>query len=263
MATPLKLYRELADWWPLISAPEDYADEARDAVRFIRGASKIPVRTLLELGSGGGNNASHLKRSFQLTLVDLSPGMLRVSRALNPECEHVAGDMRTVRLGRLFDAVFLHDAIMYMRTEADLRAALETASAHLRPGGVAYLTPDHTTESFRPSTGHGGHDERRKGGRRPRAARYLEWTLPPSGRASREYAVHYAFLLKDGHGSVHLVHDAHREGLFPRPTWLRLLREVGLVPRRATRLEGGRKYDVFLGLKPLTSSPGRNRSARG
>ena len=30
--------------------------------------------------------------------------------------------MRNVRLGRTFDAVFVHDAIMYMTTEVDLRA---------------------------------------------------------------------------------------------------------------------------------------------
>jgi hypothetical protein len=31
--------------------------------------------------------------------------MLDVSRALNPECEHIEGDIRTVRLERSFDAV--------------------------------------------------------------------------------------------------------------------------------------------------------------
>ena len=254
----MKLYGELAGWWPLISAPEDYADEARDAVRFIRGGAIIPVRTLLELGSGGGNNASHLKRWFRLTLVDPSAGMRRVSRTLNPECEHLAGDMRTVRLGRLFDAVMIHDAIMYMRTESDLRAALATAAAHLRPGGVAYLAPDFTAETFRPGTGEGGHDERPTPGRRPRAARYLEWTLSPIRRGGSEYAVHYAFLLRECDGSVRLVRDVHREGLFPRATWLRLLREVGLRPRRAIRIEDGRRYDVFLGRKPVART-GRPR----
>jgi hypothetical protein len=46
-----------------------------------------------------------------MTLVEPSVGMLAVSRALNPDLEHVQGDMRTVRLGRHFDAVFVHDAI--------------------------------------------------------------------------------------------------------------------------------------------------------
>ncbi|MEA2702730.1 MAG: hypothetical protein QOD63_675, partial [Actinomycetota bacterium] len=68
---------------------------------------------MLELGSGGGHNAVHLVADFAMTLVDLSDQMLDVSRRLNPGCEHVVGDMRTVRLGRSFDAVFVHDAVDY------------------------------------------------------------------------------------------------------------------------------------------------------
>ena len=96
---------------------------------------------VLELGSGGGNNASHLKAHFRLTLVDRSPQMLAVSRRLNPECEHVEGDMRSVRLGRTFDAVFVHDAIAYMTTEDDLRAVFATAFEHCRPAGWRCSSP--------------------------------------------------------------------------------------------------------------------------
>jgi SAM-dependent methyltransferase len=115
---PLKhrFYTDLASWWPLISAPEEYAEEAAFAASLLRMANP-PTRTVLELGSGGGSNAFHLKSEFELTLVDLSEEMLAVSRQLNPECEHLLGDMRTVRLGRCFDAVLVHDAIDYMTTE--------------------------------------------------------------------------------------------------------------------------------------------------
>ncbi len=83
----------------------------RDAAR---GAGSGPVREVLELGSGGGNNASHMKHAFAMTLVEPADGMHHISRALNPECEHVPGDMRTVRLGRAFDAIFVHEAVIYM-----------------------------------------------------------------------------------------------------------------------------------------------------
>ena len=105
------LYRDLASWWPLLSRPEEYAEEAAFAASLLRTA-KPPTRTVLELGSGGGNNAFHLKRDFEMTLVDLSDDMLAVSRELNPECEHVLGDMRKLRLDRTFDVVFVHDAIV-------------------------------------------------------------------------------------------------------------------------------------------------------
>ena len=90
----------------LLTRPEDYTDEAERYRRLILDACPV-ARTLLELGAGGGNNASHLKAHFTCTLADVSPQMLTVSRRLNPECEHVLGDMRTMRLGRTFDAVFV------------------------------------------------------------------------------------------------------------------------------------------------------------
>jgi hypothetical protein len=37
--------------------------------------------------------------------------MLAVLRRLNPECDHRRGDMRAGRLGRAFDAAFVHDAV--------------------------------------------------------------------------------------------------------------------------------------------------------
>src|SRR5438094_3834433 len=166
-----KLYAEFSSWFHLLSAPPDYAEEAEFA-RSLLGDSG----TLLELGSGGGNNASHLKAHFKMTLVDLSPGMLDLSRKLNPECEHLLGDMKTLRLERTFDAVFIHDAIMYMTNEADLRLALETAFVHCRPGGAALFMPDVIRETFVSLTTHGGHDSPAGDGR---SIRYIEWTFDP------------------------------------------------------------------------------------
>jgi SAM-dependent methyltransferase len=218
-----KLYDELASWWPLLSVPEDYADEAAFFHRTLLDACAQPPQTLLELGSGGGNNASHLKAHFHMTLVDRAPGMLAVSRALNPECEHIEGDMRTLRLGRLFDAVFIHDAIMYLTSERELRQAIETCFVHCRPGGAALLAPDYVRENFQPTTEHGGHDGAGRG------LRYLEWTWDPDP-TDCTYLTDFAYLLREADGAVRVEHDRHVEGLFPRATWLRLLSEVGFAP---------------------------------
>ena len=224
------MYNELASWWPLLSPPSDYEDEAAFYQEALLGACQRPGKTLLELGSGGGNNASFLKKRFEMTLVDRSPGMLEVSRSLNPECGHVEGDMRTVRLGRRFDCVFIHDAVAYMATEKDLRKAMETAFVHCEPGGAALFTPDHVRESFRPSTSHGGVDG---GGR---GLRYLEWTWDPDP-ADTSYVVDFAYLLRERDGSVRAEQERHILGLFARNDWLRLLSEVGFRPR-AVPFEG-------------------------
>src|SRR5262252_6393740 len=50
-----KLYTELASWFHLLSSPQDYAEEAEFAGKTLIEASRIPIREVLELGSGGGN----------------------------------------------------------------------------------------------------------------------------------------------------------------------------------------------------------------
>lgn len=239
-----KLYRELSSWWPILSAPEDYAEEASFYRKLIASASTTPPRTLLELGCGGGNNASHLKRDFCMTLVDLSPGMLEVSRSLNPECEHILGDMRTVRLGRPFDAVFIHDAITYMASLEDLRLAIETAYVHCKPGGVALFAPDHVRETFRPATEHGGHD------REGRAMRYLSWTWDPDP-GDTTYVTDFAYLLREENGRVRCLYDRHVCGLFRREEWLRTIASTGFEAQAVPfeHSEAG-SCGVFLGVKP-------------
>ena len=109
---------------------------------------------------------------------DLAPWfhlLTHPSWSSNPECEHVQGDMRTLRLGRTFDAVFVHDAVAYLTTERELAATIETAVSHTKPGGVALFVPDAVRDSFEPGTSHGGHD-----GPDGRALRYLEWRPTPN-----------------------------------------------------------------------------------
>jgi hypothetical protein len=48
---------------------------------------------------------------------------------------------------------------------------------------------------------------------------------------------------------VRAAYDVHREGLFPRATWLRLLREVGLAASLAQRTIEGAGYDSFIAIR--------------
>jgi SAM-dependent methyltransferase len=246
-----RLYNDLAAWWPLLSPPEEYGEEAAFYAETLAALLGTPAPTLLELGSGGGSNAFHMKRDFALTLVDLAPGMLAVSQRLNPECEHLVGDMRSLRLGRQFDAVFVHDAICYMTTLDELRQVFETAYVHCRPGGAALFAPDYVRESFHPRTGCGGADADGRG------LRYLEWAWDPDPEDTT-YIVDYAFLLREPAGSVRVEQDRHVEGLFSRADWLRLLGEVGFeaeaVPFEHSELPDW-PLGVFVGRRPARAEP--------
>lgn len=238
------LYGELAEWYPTFATPEQCREEAALLIRALAKASDRAPRTMLELGSGAGNLAFHLKRRFTMTLVDLSPDMLAVSQGQNPECEHVEGDIRSTRLGRAFDAVVVQDAICHMTSEEDLRAVMETAFAHLRPGGVALFVPDFVRETFVEGTDEGGGDSGRG------SVRFLQWITDPDP-SDTTYVVDFAILIRDARGEVRVAHDRHLYGLFPRATWRSLLREAGFKRKAVSVALDGFGRDAFMGRRPL------------
>ncbi|HYO79799.1 MAG TPA: class I SAM-dependent methyltransferase [Bryobacteraceae bacterium] len=227
------MYADLARWWPLLSPKEEYVEEAADLLHQIgRGPG-----TLLELGCGGGSLAWHLKHHWTLTLTDVSPQMLEVCGELNPEAECVVGDMRTIDLGRTFDRVLIHDAIMYMTTVADLEAAIRNAARHCTNEGLIAILPDHVAETYEPSHDSGGHDAPDG-----RGLRYLEWTWDSDPNDS-SFEVAYSIVTRDSSGAVHADLDVHKEGCFSRAQWNDTLHRSGLSARIHQDAWG---RDVFL-----------------
>jgi SAM-dependent methyltransferase len=249
-----RLYTELADWWPLLSPPSHDVEEAEDLLSVLRDATDPPPRTLLELGCGGGSLAYHLKPHLTLTLTDRSPRMLTQSHAVNPECEHLEGDMTSLDLGRAFDAVLIHDAVMYLTDPASVRAALRTARRHCRRGGVLVILPDCVRETFASHTSTGGEDAPDG-----RGLRYLEWAWDPDP-ADHTFEVAFAFLLREADGSVRVELDRHREGLFAREQWLSWLREAGFDPR--IRVDPWRQ-DTFVAIRARDRGREPHRPHRG
>ena len=221
MSTP-RLYGEFADWYYLLTHPDDYEEEAGIFRTTFEEHTRIPIRTMLELGSGGGANATYLKAYYEMTLTDISERMLAQSKTINPECRHVVGDMRSLRLDETFDAVFVHDAVAYMTTDEDLRAAITTVATHLKPGAMALFVPDDIAETYKPSASDGGHEI---GGR---SLRYTQ-THGPMQPDSYVVEVRFTYVLRDG-DTERFVEDAHLTGVFPRTLWLRLMDDAGLEP---------------------------------
>ncbi|MEZ4381230.1 MAG: methyltransferase domain-containing protein [Nannocystaceae bacterium] len=251
-----RLYTDLAGWYHLLTAPSDYAEEAaiyRGHLAAALTAAAIPGPwTLLELGSGGGANASFLKEHFTMTLSDVSPEMLAISRSINPQLEHVVGDMRDLRLDRQFDAVFVHDALSYLRTDDDLRRAIATVAAHCRPGGVALLCPDDVAERLADTHACGGHD-----GADGRGVRYLEWSrrLPGTPADDPGYVADYVYMLRDASGSITTVSERHHLGAHPRARWLELLDAAGFdaEARPFLHSEVSATMELFVGRKRATA----------
>lgn len=214
-----RLYTDLAHWWPLLSSRESYAEEACAHLELLDQALGQRATQILELGSGGGMLASHIGADREVVLTDSSPEMLSLCRTNNPTREVLQADMRSLRLGRRFDAVLLHDAVMYLTTPADLSQTFAAAAAHLRPGGVLLILPDVVKESFQEQTVSGGTTGQP-------AAQLLEWHWDPDPD-DQTYQVDMSYLLKSDTGEIQSVHEQHTLGLFESRTYVQLLREAG------------------------------------
>ncbi len=233
------LYDELIDWYRVLTPVTDYEEEAAAYLARLRAKTNGPLNTLLELGSGAGHNAFYFKRSLTCTLTDVSTKMLALSGELNPECAHELGDMRSLRLGLVFDAVFIHDAIVYMSTREDLLAALETASIHLRPGGAIVVAPDDIRETFKEEA------QLLEGDDGTRSLQCLQWDVDPDPSDS-SYDAHYSLLLRDQDG-VRAAHDVHRCGLFSRSEWVACFDRVGIDADLEMYDVDGDPYPLFAG----------------
>ena len=170
---------------------------------------------------------------------DLAPAMLKISEGLNPSVEHVVGDMRTLRLDRKFDAVFVLDAVSYMVSEADLRQTFETARAHLEPGGVFIAGPDWlegitAIPNLSCKLGKDGE------------LSYAEYVHDPDPDDT-EIELIFNYFIPQEDGSVAVEEDRHRHGLFPLETWLLTMRDAGFesgTRRYPADITGGSGYYI-------------------
>ena len=238
-----RLYDDLADLWPSISPPEDYAEEAAHWRTVLGEKLGEDHHAILELGVGGGHNLSHLSADFAATAVDLSETMLEQCRRLNPGIELHRGDMRRIRLGRKFAAVLIHDAISYLLSEEDLLATFQTAAIHLEPGGVLIASPDRFTETFQaPEIEQTTHVD---GNRR---VTYLEYTYDPDPSDTRIETI--LLYLIETQGCLRIEPDRHVTGLFPRSTWIRRMTEAGFIAniRSFPLATWDRPYELLIGV---------------
>lgn len=216
-----RLYHDLTWLWPTLSPIEDYEEEIAEVISLIDEFAPHKPKTLLDLGCGGGHNDYWLKRRFSITGVDLSEDMLALARRLNPEARYLPGDMRSALLGETFDVVFIADAIDYMLTEADLRAAFETAYAHLNPGGLFLTFAEETKERFEQ---HKTKTVTREG--KGVILTSIENYYDPNPDDTT-YEMTFVYLVR--RNGLQIETDHHVMGVFPFATWIELLEEVGFA----------------------------------
>jgi len=220
-----RLYSDLAWVWPLWEELDQYRPDADFYTELIRKYARGQVNTLLDLGCGGGKADYHLKENFKITGVDISLAMLENARRLNGDCEYMLGDVRSVRLERVFDAVLVNDAVSYMTDKVQLGQVFATARRHLRRGGVMIVGADHTKESFIQNE-----ITVSKGGGDGVEITFIE-NLYDANPADTICELLLIFIIRQS-GKLRVEKDLHTLGLFEEPVWTEQIQNAGFKPRR-------------------------------
>ena len=237
-----RLYGDLAWTWPIISPPADYIEEGERYRNLISQHSRIPVSTLLNLGCGGGHVDWVLKKSFSITGVDISPHMLKLAKKLNPKVIYKKGDMRSVRLKTLFDAVLIHDSVNYMLTENDLSSVFRTAYEHLKPGGMLLTFAEECNKIKQHSLSSSTH---KKG---DVEITFIEHYYDPDP-TDTTFECTFIYLIRKKK-KLTVKTDRHLCGLFKATTWLRSLKQCGFETKKQMHM-----YKMGDGKRALPENP--------
>jgi SAM-dependent methyltransferase len=218
MKNKWKAYNKLAWTESLVYPPSEGVKEIELFTKLIKENSKIKTKTLLHIGCGSGIYDYTFKKHFKVTGVDISEKMLQIAIKRNPEVVYHLGDMRTIELGKKFDAVAIPESIGYMTTTKDLRKTIVTASKHLKPGGVLLLLVN-LKEKFKPNnfvyTDSKGDIE---------ITIFENNYILNNNDSMYEATIIYLIRTK---GKLEIHTDVHTLGLFDKKTWCSLLQKEG------------------------------------
>lgn len=242
-----RLYSDLAWLWPHWGDMNgEYSHWCNHVTDLMHRYARRPLRTLLNMGCGGGKNVFNLKRNFDVTGIDISDSMLDLAKQLNPDCTFIKADMRRLDLGIRFDAVLIDDAISYMTRRDDLEAVFKMADRHLLPGGVMVVTPDVTKESFVQNRTQVTHS------RKSTTSEELEIVFiennfdPDTTDCSFEGLMVY--LIRE-RGELRIETDRHILGLYELDEWHESLVRCGLQVYQQTYPEHPGELPVFVCVK--------------
>jgi len=97
-----------------------------------------PPGSVLDIGCGTGRLLESLSATIgECWGVDYAESNVAYARSARPQLTVRQGDMRTVRVGRRFDAVTCFgNALSYALTDGDLARTTESLAAHAHPGSL-------------------------------------------------------------------------------------------------------------------------------
>jgi SAM-dependent methyltransferase len=204
-----------------------------------------PVRRILDVACGTFSiDIGLVKRGYSVVGRDLSAEMIRVSRRNLREsglrAEVAVADMRSLRVGRIFDALLcLGTAFNYLASPADVRRGLRTFRRHLRPGGLLVLD----TTNFDPWINNPTNVRAEVDHRLPDGTRLAVFVLDDQDRARSLHVARFITAMQRGR-KIDLAFDEARLRIWTKNTLGDALRREGFRPIEWWGdLKVGAKYD--------------------
>lgn len=142
------IYCGFAKYYDILYENKDYLDEANKILNRINRSNQMlnghnKEYSILELGCGSAKHAIALlkdKSVRHITGVELSKQMVNMAKHNSASCnniEIICGDLRTYKSDFKFDVVIsIFGVLSYMKENADIIAAIKTASEALKTNGI-------------------------------------------------------------------------------------------------------------------------------
>ena len=136
MTSTASVFNAYGRYYNLLYSDKDYASEA-SYIQSLLSRHGIARGDLLELGSGTGKHGRLLaEMGYAVHGIERSAEMVAQAAAV-PGFSCQQGDIRSVQMGRGYDAVLsLFHVVSYLTDNASVRAVFDRAAEHLAPGGL-------------------------------------------------------------------------------------------------------------------------------
>jgi SAM-dependent methyltransferase len=169
VAQTIATYNRIAPDYKLTATPEMRAWEETSMRRF---AGYLAGKRALVAGCGDGRDSRYLRSlGLAVSSFDLSPGMLKIAQAQEPDGDYSCRDLRDVsRCAGTYDGIHA-SGCLYHLTKPEFAKCVEECRQLLSPGGVFYFnmkegTGERFEEKPRPSYPGGAEARERLQGKR-------------------------------------------------------------------------------------------------
>ena len=226
------------------SGIKDYGAEAVELNRIVQDACPT-AQTLLDVACGTGAHLVELRRWYTVEGIDLSPAMLAVARSRLGDVPLQVADMRTLNLGKTFDAVIcLFSSIGYVTDPAEMHSTVGRLAAHVGPGGVlildGWIRPEDWHGDYRGQPDIASDDD----------VMVVRLAFSRLAGNITELDMHHLVHTKAG---IEYFSEAHRLALTPTADYVSAVESAGLTARVMRDYMPGR--DRVVGTRPSRPDP--------